>query len=121
MKIARMFGIGLLSAVLAAVSVVWYIDYKIDQAAEAVMAPVRQAADQLSETADGIRDRVTDASEAVAEAGDEVRATIDRSRSEAEDRVTVRLERARVDVTYELENARRGVDRFGDWLESLSS
>lgn len=112
-------GIALFAAVVTAASVVWYIDHKINQMTEAVMAPVHETAATVSDTITGVQSAVDQAVTNVEGAGDDLAASVDRSIDAARSQITTGIEQGRADLAVEVDNARAVADRVGDWAAAV--
>jgi len=110
MSALKSLGIAVLVAVVTAASAVWYIDYKVNQVAEAVMAPVHATTEKVGDTIEAIEQTVDVPSTAVD-------ATIDR----AGEYLARELGEARDDLAVEWDNAQDLSVRVGDWFGSLAS
>ncbi|MGD2042525.1 MAG: hypothetical protein PVJ28_02680 [Acidimicrobiia bacterium] len=110
MNALKTVGIALFVAVVTAASVVWYIDYRISQMAEAVMAPIHETTDRVDRAIQEVGDSVETATGAV-------ESTVDETRS----RIAENLEGARSDIEYEVENVQDLAGRIGDWLSSVTT
>lgn len=110
MRLLKTAGVTLLVAAVTAGSVVWYIDYKINQMAEAVMAPVRETTETVGETIDEIEESVDVAKDAV-----------DTTFETTKEQIANDLEKARGAVEYEIERARDLHTTVEQWVDSLAS
>ena len=106
----KTLGITLVVAAITAGSVVWYIDYKVDQVTEAVMAPVYETEERFETT-------ISEIGESVVTSMDAVDATLET----AGDRIADDLEGARAAVQYEIEKTRDLRGKVLDWVDSLTS
>lgn len=103
MNTLKTIGIALFVAAVTAASVVWYIDYKINQVTEAVMAPVHSTTEKVSDTVSTVTEAVGD--------------IVDDASSE----MTEQSAQAQADLAYEWKNAKDLASNAGDWLDSLRS
>lgn len=99
MNTLKTMGIAVFVAAITAVSVVWYIDYKINQMTEAVMAPVHATTEKVTDTIDVVEDGV----------------------STATGEISDQYEGALADLQYEWENAKGLAATAGSWLDGLRS
>lgn len=95
MNTLKLVGIALFTAAVTAVSVVWYVDYKINRVTEAIMAPVYETTEKVNDTIEDIET-----------AGDTVADTVESG-----------IDQAKSDITYEIDTARDFATKVGDWLD----
>jgi uncharacterized protein YoxC len=110
MNTLKTMGIALFVAAVTAVSVVWYIDYKINQVTEAVMSPVYATTEKVTQTIDVVEDHVTTATDLV-----------DGVVEDANVEISDKYDQARADVLFEWENAKSLASDANAWLGSLRS
>lgn len=110
MKSLKTLSIAVFVAAVTAASVVWYIDYKINQVTVAMMAPVHASTAMVNETIADVQDGVQTTSDAIGTAIDATG-----------DEVTGRLEGFRADVLTEWETAQGLADSALGWMGSLRS
>jgi hypothetical protein len=110
MSALKLLGIAVLVAVVTPASVVWYIDYKVNQVAEAVMAPVHATTGKVGDTIEEIEQTVDGAS-----------AAVDATLDQAGEYLVRELVEARDDLAVEWENAQELSDRVADWYGTLGT
>ncbi|MFZ0014218.1 MAG: hypothetical protein WAL25_08900, partial [Acidimicrobiia bacterium] len=110
MSALRSLGIAVFVAIVTAASVVWYIDYKVNQAVEAVMAPVHATTEKVGDTIAEVEQTVDVATSAV-----------DATLGQAGDYLARELGETRDDLALEWDNARDLSAQVGDWIGALGS
>jgi hypothetical protein len=108
MKALKTVGIAVFVAAVTATSVVVYVDHKVNQMTEAVMAPIESVTDTVNET-------VVTVEESVATTVDAVDSTLDESAAQLVDRAAS----TRDDLAHEWNNAKGFKSKVGAWLRSL--
>lgn len=103
MNTLKTIGVAVFVAAVTALSVVWYIDYKVNQVTEAVLAPVHSTTEKVTET--------------VSIATEVVEGVVDGAETEVSDG----FDKARADLIYEWENAKDLAGDASDWLVKLRS
>lgn len=109
MNAMKSVGIAVFVAAVTATSVVWYIDYKINQVTEAVMAPVYATSEKVGSTIDDIEQTF-----------DEASAAVDATVAQAGDELSSKFYGAGDDLVIEWENALELSSRVGNWLSALA-
>lgn len=110
MNLLKTLGIAVFVAAVTAASVVWYVDYKITKAAEAVMAPIHQTTDAIDETIGDIGETVDSATQ-----------TFGSVYSDARDRVALDIESTRSELEEEWELTKELTADLADWFTSLDT